>query len=381
MSHNLQHIMIVDDSPHDIFMLEGELSDNYEVHSVSSADAALDFLASNDKPDLILLDVNMPGTNGYEACKIIKQDPSFESIDVVFLSANDTTEEIIQGLSVGAIDYIVKPYDPDILQTKVKTAMETHLAKEHLKQAVRAANDFANTMLSETSHLGSIVNFYRTSFTLTEVKDLADAAVDAIEGLGLSCVILFSTSSIKEVGAQSASASMLEIELLERLLHHDVPFLEQGNRCFCIQEDIVALIRNMPEDESKRGTLKDFLKIILEGANAKLKYLEDVNTASHQKMADLSHTINKANLQLSSLQVEKQAHQSDSILILESMVEHAEDSFVSMGLTEEQELKITESISTAAYDSIEHMQAGRDLDSRIQDLIIEISKAAKKAIE
>jgi len=76
-------------------------------------------LAGNEQPDLIILDVRMPGMTGYEACRLLKNNPKTESIPVVFLSAKGQEGEIQRGLNSGAEEYILKPFAPDDLAGRV----------------------------------------------------------------------------------------------------------------------------------------------------------------------------------------------------------------------------------------------------------------------
>lgn len=91
----------------------------YEVFAAPNGEEAVE-LASKVNPDLILMDVRMPRMTGYEACKILKADPDLKDIPVVFLSAKGQENEIQQGLASGAEDYLLKPFAPDQLTSRVK---------------------------------------------------------------------------------------------------------------------------------------------------------------------------------------------------------------------------------------------------------------------
>ena len=92
--------------------------------AVNGADAVEKALAS--KPDLILMDVRMPRMTGYEACATLKRTPEVRDIPVVFLSAKGQESEINTGLEVGAVEYILKPFAPDQLITRVKQILAEH---------------------------------------------------------------------------------------------------------------------------------------------------------------------------------------------------------------------------------------------------------------
>ena len=91
----------------------------HEVFAASNGEEAVD-LAPKVNPDLILMDVRMPRMTGYEACKIMKTDPNLKDIPIVFLSAKGQESEIQQGIASGAEDYLLKPFAPDQLTSRVK---------------------------------------------------------------------------------------------------------------------------------------------------------------------------------------------------------------------------------------------------------------------
>jgi two-component system alkaline phosphatase synthesis response regulator PhoP len=94
----------------------------HEVFAASNGEEAVE-LAPRVNPDLILMDVRMPRMTGYEACKILKADPDLKDIPVVFLSAKGQENEIQQGLDSGAEDYLLKPFAPDQLTSRVKVIL------------------------------------------------------------------------------------------------------------------------------------------------------------------------------------------------------------------------------------------------------------------
>ena len=94
----------------------------YEVVAASNGEEAVT-LAQQEKPDLILMDVRMPRMTGYEACAAIKADPSLQDTPVMFLSAKGQESEIQAGLSVGADEYLLKPFAPDQLTARIQTIL------------------------------------------------------------------------------------------------------------------------------------------------------------------------------------------------------------------------------------------------------------------
>ena len=118
-------ILLVDDEVANIEILSAALEDDYELCFAISGEEAL-HLARTVLPDLILLDVMMPGMDGYEVCRRLKSDPLVADVPVIFTTALGEQEAEVRGLQVGAIDYVTKPVSPSILLARVRN----HLGPE-----------------------------------------------------------------------------------------------------------------------------------------------------------------------------------------------------------------------------------------------------------
>ncbi len=113
-------ILIVDDEPNIVVPLEYLMEqNNYEVKIAETGERALELIASFN-PDLILLDIMLPGMDGYEVCQTIRQDPSLNDTKIVFLSAMARTIDIARGMGLAADEYITKPFATSYVIDKVK---------------------------------------------------------------------------------------------------------------------------------------------------------------------------------------------------------------------------------------------------------------------
>jgi CheY-like chemotaxis protein len=122
-------ILIVDDTPQNIQMISAVLKDLFRVKVATGGEKALALVAGADKPDLILLDVEMPGMDGYEVCRRLKADASTVEIPVIFLTARTEVDDETKGFEVGAVDYIHKPFSPPIVRARVHTQLALRDAK------------------------------------------------------------------------------------------------------------------------------------------------------------------------------------------------------------------------------------------------------------
>jgi PAS domain S-box-containing protein len=124
MTEKKKTILVVDDVPDDIVILEEVLKGDYQVKAVTNGEAALRIARSDNPPDLILLDIMMPDMDGFEVCQNLKQDCVGATIPVIFLTAKTMTADEKMGLELGAVDYLRKPIDPEIVKTRVKSHLE-----------------------------------------------------------------------------------------------------------------------------------------------------------------------------------------------------------------------------------------------------------------
>lgn len=125
-------ILVVDDTPANLTLMTGLLQDEYQVRAVTSGEKALKIAFSDNPPDLILLDIMMPGMDGHEVCQRLKADAAVGEIPVIFLTAMSEAEDEEKGLKLGAVDYITKPVSPPIALSRIKTHVTLYRQKKAL---------------------------------------------------------------------------------------------------------------------------------------------------------------------------------------------------------------------------------------------------------
>ncbi len=126
-------ILIVDDSAENLHVLSGLLQPDYRVLAATSGERCLELAHGKPAPDLILLDIMMPGLDGYQTLGLLRAEPATRDIPVIFVTAMGGSEAQLHGLAVGAVDYITKPIDPPIVLARVNTQIELKRARDLLK--------------------------------------------------------------------------------------------------------------------------------------------------------------------------------------------------------------------------------------------------------
>lgn len=128
-------ILVVDDQPVNVKILAEALQADYDVRIANNGERALEIAQKYDKPDLILLDVMMPGLDGFEVCRLLKSDPTTSQIPVIFITAKNNADDEEKGLKIGAIDYISKPFSIPVVRARVSNHLLLKQRSELLKKS------------------------------------------------------------------------------------------------------------------------------------------------------------------------------------------------------------------------------------------------------
>ncbi len=129
-------LLVVDDNAINLEILLSLLSESYDVTVSIDGETALGILACGFEPDLILLDIMMPGMDGYEVCRRIKTEENSRAIPIIFLTSLDGKEDEALGLRLGAVDYVIKPFNPAIVRQRIKTQLELKRHRDQLQLLV-----------------------------------------------------------------------------------------------------------------------------------------------------------------------------------------------------------------------------------------------------
>lgn len=210
MTKYVPNILIVDDTIENLNVLAGMLkTKGYIVRPVPSGKLAL-LAARNKKPDIILLDINMPIMDGYEVCSILKADPALKDVPVIFISALSDLEDKSKAFEAGGVDYITKPFKLEEVNMRVETHIKLYMLTSHLQSLV---NDQVEELTK--SHFSIIVALAK----LAQSRD--DSTGTHLDRIRSYCRILAHKMSTIEKFADFMTPDMIEI-ISEASALHDI---------------------------------------------------------------------------------------------------------------------------------------------------------------
>ena len=134
-----QTILVIDDSPENLLLMSHLFKDEYRVRVGSSGAMALDMCQSDNPPDLLLLDIMMPGIDGFEVARRMREHPASQAIPVIFVTAMTDKAASLRGFELGAVDFVTKPIDPDVLKPRVRNFMRYVALRKQVQFAYDSA--------------------------------------------------------------------------------------------------------------------------------------------------------------------------------------------------------------------------------------------------
>lgn len=357
-------ILIVDDTPQEIKLVMECLKDKYTITAATTGEKALE-LAAKTLPDLVLMDATMPIMNGYDTCKAILRQ---QKTQIIFLSANDSTEEILRGYAAGAIDYIVKPFHPDILQSKIEFALQRTEKKNP------SAHHSSNSR-DEIYRL--IIEFNKRCLSLSTPQEFAIFFITQCEHVHLdSCVQIHSDRGIFEASS-SGAVTKLEAEVLTRILQQEGNFFAHEQGLFFTYDNIALLVKNLSLDKAT-DDIKKSIAALVENANTMLLNLDNIHNLKHnEKNPSLSLSEHIDNI-LAEFERQKN-YKKESVKIVDEVLASMESSFVDMGLTYNQEQALLGLLNAGIDKSVRHLEQGTHLDEDFEARLKNLAAALNNA--
>jgi len=283
-------ILVVEDSRMDQKIIESSLSD-HELIIVDSGEAGLD--EAKNRPDLILLDINLPGLDGYEICKTLRSMDETRHVPVIFLTSLTTLEDRIKAFDVGGDDHISKPCDPSILRSKVDIYFKQLLQLNESRNEAQSAFSALMDVQKQSSNVQSVSRFVQASLFCHDIDSLFRLFINTATEIGANCVLKIESKSESMTQSTNGSVSLLEKEILE--YSDNVERIHQFGQDRAIFKWPHATLLTL-----KVGDLIDVLAIFMDALEAginsietealllsKVKRLEEENSIVRDRISDV----------------------------------------------------------------------------------------------
>jgi DNA-binding response OmpR family regulator len=368
MAGTLNKILVVDDDRFAQKVIVKAISPHYEVRTVDDGlhamEVALDWL-----PDTILLDVEMPHKNGYEVCEEFKANPLTAPIPIIFLSGTDSLRAKMLGFERGADDYLVKPFDADLLRAKVKVAVSGYHERLALDKKAQASQDAAFEALTTSAELGRALRFVEHTFAIPSFNALAQALFQSLKEFGLNTSVMFVTTK----GPLFYSHLGLEVPPLEQdllqLMHQQGRFSDFGCRTFCNFRQVALLIKNMPlADRERYGRIKDTVPFILGSVDGKIRAL-DIHESLVAQGESLAFSVSSIGNTLTSL-TEKVLTGHNAITgVMRTLMSDLDSRLPKLGLEEDQERYLVERIDSAFTEALAELDRSLQLGNSLAGVV------------
>ena len=328
-------VFVVDDDPAVRDIICAILEEEYPVQSFESAEECLAALAEK-RPDLILLDINLPGMNGYTLCRQLKNDSQLRQIPVMFVSGHDSPEERIAGYDAGGEDFIVKPFEPEELLRKVKVAQNMVRNQRTLAEQIEEAEHLSSLVIASMDETGILLQFMSKLIAMDNAQEIAEGLLELLHRYRLDGVVQVRMEGEPLTLSAAGTNLPLEVSVIEHVRDQGRIF-EFSRRSVHNFERVTLMINNLPlDDPDYCGRLRDHLSVAAQGVDSRLKALlaEERSRRTQEGIQQALENVGNTIMELH--EAHKENAEASSVLIV-GLQETLLNSFYKLGLTDNQE--------------------------------------------
>ncbi|MCL4757479.1 MAG: response regulator [Rhodocyclaceae bacterium] len=359
-------VFAVDDDPVVLEIIQSMLDPDCAVTCFTSAEECLDALPEGP-PEMFLLDVVLPGIDGYALCRTLKDDPAFASIPVVFVSAQDTIDARLRGYDAGGEDFIVKPFEPEELLRKVKVAKQIVLQQRALKEQLEAAEYLSSLALASMDETGILVQFMSKLIAWETVGETAFGLLELLQRYRLDGVVQTRIGDRSETISAAGTNLPLEVSVIEHVRGMGRIF-EFRKRSVHNFERITLMINNLPLDDPEYcGRLRDHLSVAAQAVDSRLKAIE-TEEAIQRSQAGILEALDNVRSSIIALgeasRSQREATQAKVLQLEELLV----NSFYGLGLTDNQEKFLLDLVGNFVKEMVAQLDRGNEAQTVLEEL-------------
>jgi len=370
-------ILCVDDEPVNLTIMEELLQDNYELITVNSGEGCLQQVEIQ-KPDLILLDVNMPEIDGLETCVRLKADAKTAEIPIIFVSALASQGELMAGYEAGGDDYLTKPFSEEILQKKLQIVLASQQRKQELKQISEQAVEALRDNLSDTDELGMVIEFLHQCQTVSSLDELARNVFDCLREFELDSSLLILDQPENRIWFSDDIERPMESQILASLRGQD-SVVSFGTRLAISSDHATILVRNLPSGQEKIVRVRGYLTILIGGLESRIDAMQRESLLD-QRGQVLARVLQATRDNLGSIDDLHQKQKTRAGEIISALRAEIEKSIAKLNLTKQQENALMQIIESSAIQIESVYDDSLKFDDQFQNIIDDLSSALDEQV-
>lgn len=373
--HRKHAIAIVEDNSTQRIILQRLLEKDYQVSAFESGE---DFLKSNERYAIVLLDIGLPGIDGYQTCRALRAAPGGDFPSVIFVSAHDTAPERVAAYEAGGDDYLIKPIAPQELHHKVHAIID-HREKLHaLAEQSAAARQLAASTQDSIGELGIVLEFMRASATALSYQAVADQLIRVMHAWNLRGAVQISGINGELQRSTEGAITPLQASVFGSLRDVGQTF-EFGARLMINHAHVAVLVENLPTDDPARcARLRDCLRALAVSIDQRIHGI-DHWIRSEQYESNFQRGLEALQQELNGLVEQIQLHREQGYSQVAAVLEGLTRSFASMNLTDIQKGFVDDMIGSALDETSRYFDEAMQLESRLRDTLHQTSGLAQAA--
>lgn len=307
------NILIIDDERSAGKLMKAALSINSNCEVVDCAEQAIEKLKTFI-PHVIVMDIHMPGIDGYDLCKTLKRQESFQNTGILFISGDNTLEKRLQAFDVGGDDFIAKPFEVRELQRKTARLAEFVMQRQSLVKQEEESRKVAIESMQLASEYGNVMAFFKEMYQAQNIDSIVQLFFRAMQKFELKTSIMVNIEWPMYFDSTHDRISPIEHSVYE-LLTGKGRLYQFGKRMILNDKYVSFIVKNMPDDETLSGHIRDYCAALIEGMSARIEtikkqlalkkiidnlqnetdcidsYLELLKNQNEKTLQDISHEI------------------------------------------------------------------------------------------
>ena len=375
---NKPSLLCVDDEEFNQSLIEAALGELFEIELAANGEEALEKMASK-RPELVILDVEMPVMGGYECCRRIKSDDDLAEIPVLFLSAKDAIEDRLQGFEAGGDDYQTKPFNFQLLTSKINALLALSAERHKLKDSISYANSAAMNAICTMSEYGCVLDAMRQLNESQTYLQLAEASLNCLNGFGLEGVVQLRAPNEIVTQTSKGPASPLDLSIINHMAEMD-RIVQFKTRLSTTYPHATILVTNMPtEDEDRCGRLRDHLALLVQAVDVRVQGISATVAASeHAKM--ISGMIIEITETLSSIDKAQRDTKAATTLAVHGVTMSLQKALLGVEISQAQEAQLTEVLNKALDNIAQTQNYDLDVQNTLSSIVNRMKEATRSLV-